>query len=308
MAMLTNNVFDCALVFEGGGYRAAYTSGIVNALLEEGIYFDFVCGLSAGASHTVDYVSRDEDRVRRAFLGMRGAGGVPGGIPSILRGKRLYNGDYLYEGCVEDGFLPFDFETFMANPARIAFSAFERDTGRTRVFTKDDTPTWQDLMIRVRASSTVPAMMKPKPVDGLIYYDGGLGEGAGIPLFMAEDAGFEKFFFVATRPAGYRKEEPDPFERRAITRLGSGMPYMRDALLTRWERYNAALDHLTELESQGKAFVVRPDYMPVTSTTMDPTTLSTAYDLGHAQAMRDMAAYKEFIFGDPSWKAEEDNS
>lgn len=33
---LTNNITDCALVFEGGGYRAAYTAAIANALLREG--------------------------------------------------------------------------------------------------------------------------------------------------------------------------------------------------------------------------------------------------------------------------------
>ena len=61
-------IHDCALVFEGGGYRGAYTAGIANALLENHIYFDFVCGLSAGASHTVNYVSRDRRRVEQAFL------------------------------------------------------------------------------------------------------------------------------------------------------------------------------------------------------------------------------------------------
>ena len=46
-----NNVRNCALVFEGGGYRASYTAGIVRVLLEQGIDFDYACGVSAGASH-----------------------------------------------------------------------------------------------------------------------------------------------------------------------------------------------------------------------------------------------------------------
>lgn len=306
MAELQNNVLDCALVFEGGGYRAAYTAGIANALLEERIHFDFVCGISAGASHTIDYVSRDQDRVHRSFLGMHGGSDVPGGVASVLRGKRLYNADYLYEGCVEDGFLPFDWETFVANPARVAISAFERDTGRTRVFTKEDMPTWEAMMARVRASSTLPVMMKPEPVDGVTYLDGGLGEGAGMPLFMAERAGYEKFFVVATRPVGYRKDPPGPKEEKLVARLGRNYPYLRDALLTRWERYDAALDHLHELELAGRCFVVRPDMMPVSSTTMDETALRTAYGLGHTQALRDMPTYKRFLFGDPEWQADGD--
>ena len=68
-----NDVRDCALVFEGGGYRASYTAGIARVLLEQGIDFGYVCGISAGASHTVDYVSRDLWRTRVAFLGRDGA-------------------------------------------------------------------------------------------------------------------------------------------------------------------------------------------------------------------------------------------
>ena len=37
MGTITNNVHNCALVFEGGGYRGAYTGGMVNLLLEQGI-------------------------------------------------------------------------------------------------------------------------------------------------------------------------------------------------------------------------------------------------------------------------------
>ena len=137
MAPLTNNVHNTALVFEGGGYRAAYTAAFANALLAEGIYFDFVCGISAGSSHAVDYLSRDKRRVRNAFMGFEGSAKPAAGVGSILHGTRYFNADYLYEGCVEDGSLPFDWGTFQANPARVAVSAFERDTGRTRVFTRE---------------------------------------------------------------------------------------------------------------------------------------------------------------------------
>ena len=264
MAPLTNNVHKTALVFEGGGYRAAYTAAFANALLAEGIYFDFVCGISAGSSHAVDYLSRDAQRVRNAFMGFEGSAKPAAGVGSILRGTRYFNADYLYEGCVEDGSLPFDWDTFQANPARVAVSAFERDTGKTRVFTREDMPTWQDLMACVRASSSLPLLMKPQPIDGVTYLDGGLGEGAGIPLFMAERAGY------------------------------------------RSERYNAELDRIAQMEREGRCLVIRPDMMPVKSTTLDPVALRTAYALGEAQARRDMPRYKEFLFGDPNWKAPQD--
>ncbi len=57
--LMQNNIFDTALIFEGGGMRASYTAGVVNTLLENELYFDFVAGISAGASHSVNYLSRD---------------------------------------------------------------------------------------------------------------------------------------------------------------------------------------------------------------------------------------------------------
>ena len=65
---LTPNVTDCALAFEGGGYREAFSAGVATVLMDAGIRFGYVCGVSAGASNTVDYVSDDKRRVREAFM------------------------------------------------------------------------------------------------------------------------------------------------------------------------------------------------------------------------------------------------
>ena len=50
----SSNVTGCALVLEGGGYRGSFTAGVINVLLEQGIYFDYVCGLSAGSSCAIN--------------------------------------------------------------------------------------------------------------------------------------------------------------------------------------------------------------------------------------------------------------
>ena len=280
MEPLTNNVFDCALVFEGGGYRGAYTAGIANALLEHEVWFDYACGVSAGASHALDYISRDQVRVKDAFMAIDGREPV-GGMGTLLRGKGYFNADYLYEGCLADNFAPFDWETFVANPARIRIQAFERDTGSTVTFTKADMPNmWE---------------MPPEPIDGVVMMDGGLGEGAGIPLPMAEHDGFERFLFVATRVPGYRKKPFPPAVRLGVKRAFGKYPHLVEALLTRAERYNEALDHVAELEHEGRALVVRPDTMPIKNTTIDRERLERAYDLGHAQGLREMPRILEFV-------------
>lgn len=296
MAELASNVFDCALVFEGGGYRASYTSAFANVLLEQGIYFDYVCGLSAGASNSVNYLTRDRWRVRESFMADGPTKGLAG-VRSLLRGRGYFDADALYEGMVNDGELTFDWDTFCANPARVRIQAFERDTGKTVRFGREDMTDPMRVMDLVRASSTVPQMMKPIEVDGRVLLDGGMGEGAGIPVCMAEDDGFEKFLFVATRPRGYRKPEPGARERRLFSGIAKNYPYLRNALLTRWERYNAALDHVEELAREGRALILYPDEMSVSSSTVNHKKLAAAYEAGHAQYLREMPRVREFLFG-----------
>ncbi|HCX03129.1 MAG TPA: patatin family protein, partial [Clostridiales bacterium] len=65
---IKNNIKDTALIFEGGGMRASYTAGILNNLLENKLYFNYIAGISAGSSHTVNYVSRDKERAKKSFV------------------------------------------------------------------------------------------------------------------------------------------------------------------------------------------------------------------------------------------------
>ena len=53
--------------------------------------------------------------------------------------KGYFNAHYIYqEAGMPDGVLPFDIETFNANPARCTVTSFERDTGRDLFFRKED--------------------------------------------------------------------------------------------------------------------------------------------------------------------------
>ena len=295
---LTCNVDDCALVFEGGGFRASYTAGIVNVLLDQHIYFGYACGLSAGASHTVDYASRDRVRVRRSFIDFAA---LPdkGGLRSILRGKGYFDADYDYEGCIEDGFMPFDWDTFMANPIEVAFQSFDGVTGETVVFRKRDLTDMQTMINYVRMSSTLPGFMHPIMLNGHRMFDGGLGDGAGIPTVMAEKDGYEKFLFIATRPYGYRKTAPVGAYRQLLEHARLRYPMVADALYDRWARYNIALEHMLDLEREGKALIIRPDLMPVKSTTQDVKLLRDSYLLGYDQGIRELPRIREFLFGAP---------
>lgn len=293
---LTTNVPGVALVLEGGGMRAAHTAGIVASLIEHKVWFPYVCGLSAGASNTVNYLSRDAERTRRSFVDIAAHPDF-GGLSSFVHHRGFFNADFLYEGAAQNGYLPFDWDTFQANPARMRIQAFERDTGRTVTWTKDDVRDTVDMASHVRASSTMPFVMNPISIDGKVMLDGGLGTDAGIPLHMAEEDGYDRFLFVTTRVRGYRKSPVSPLQRRAYQRLCHKTPHLLEALLTRSERYNAAMDHVDELERQGSALVVCPESMPIKNTETHVNRLRALFDQGHDLAERELPRWREWLAG-----------
>lgn len=50
------------IVFEGGAYRTIFACGVIDALLENHIYTDYMIGVSAGAGYGVSYATRQYKR------------------------------------------------------------------------------------------------------------------------------------------------------------------------------------------------------------------------------------------------------
>ena len=288
---LESNIIDTALIFEGGGMRASYTSGFVKTLIENGLYFDYVAGISAGASNSINYLTRDAGRAKKSFVDLVLEPEF-GGWRSFFKGEGYFRARYIYEEThYPDASLPLDFEVFMANPARLRIGAFEMDSGRMRYFTKDDIKTVQDLARIVRCSSTLPFFMPPATFNHKNYLDGGLG--GGIALNIAQKNGFTKFFVVLSRPRGFRKE---PFKIPGLIKAYfRRYPHVAEALLSSHQKYNQTLDELDQLENEGKAFLVCPDIMPVTSMETSFKKLQESHRLGYRQGRRDLPRWQEFL-------------
>lgn len=292
------NVACCALVLEGGGMRCSYTAGMVDVLLEQGIHFPLVCGVSAGSTLAVNYLSRDRARSRAFFCDLA-AETKAGGARSLLRGRGYLDGAYLYEEAPADGVVPLDFETFVANPAELRMQGFARDSGETLVWGKRDCESPEALLKRIRAGSTLPLLMRPTEVDGEVVFDGGLGHGAGIPVCLAEEAGFDRFLFLATHPEGYVRPEVTAARRAVLGRLLAPWPHVLDAILTRPERYRKEMARVEELEEAGRCLIMWPDTMSVSSTCRDVAALERSFAAGRAQALRELPRLRMFLFGDP---------
>ncbi len=208
LADLAINQPDVALIFEGGGMRNSYTAPMVVELLARNLNFGCVYGISAGSSHTVNYLVRDATRARASFVELVKYPRF-GGWGSFLRGTGYFNSPYLYEELIENAPagdpMAFDWDTFAANPAEMHIEAMDWDTGETVAWTRTDVKDAHDLGLKVRASSTMPLFMPPTTIDGHTYMDGGMGDSWGILLNAARADGYERFCIIRTQPRGYRK-------------------------------------------------------------------------------------------------------
>ncbi|MCL1838808.1 MAG: patatin family protein [Propionibacteriaceae bacterium] len=293
MNELRSNVNDVALIFEGGGMRAAYSAGVVATLLDAGIYFDFVAGISAGCSCTANYLSRDGDRAKKSFVEFAADPNF-GNIWTFLRGKGLFNADYIYGQTGEPGqALPFDFETFKANPARCRLGTFECETGKSIYWSQNDADSIRTLMRRIRACSTMPMLMPPVKLDGKTYVDGALGPTGGFAIDAAREAGFKRFFVVLTQEREYRKSPSKvPWLSNIWFRK---YPAVAEALNERWRKYNSTREELFDLQSSGQAYLFIPQRMEVSNGTKDVAKLEAAYQTGLAQSQAELGSWRDFL-------------
>ena len=291
---LQSNITDTALIFEGGGMRAAYTSAVVTTLLSEGIFFDYVAGISAGSSHVANYVSRDPVRAHKSFVDFASDPRF-GSWKTWFQGKGSFNAEFIYEQAyMPDGPLPFDYEMFTDNPARVRIGTYDVSAGQTVYWSKPAITGVADLMRKVRASSSIPFSMPPVTIEGRSYVDGALGTGGGTPLQIAQRDGFDKFFVVLSREKSYVKPSFAPYSP-LIKAYFHKNPTIAEGILRRPSEYNATREQLLDLERQGKAYLFFPETMPVTNRTTDVAELQRAYDLGLDQALREVPRWKEFL-------------
>lgn len=293
MSELTSTVTDTALIFEGGGMRASFSSGVLAVLLEAGIHLDWVGGISAGSSCLANYVSRDIPRAEVSFVDFA-AEPQFGNWRTWLQGKGMFNAEFIYEQTSLPGQpLPYRWDVFRDNPIEVAIGAVRCADGEMVYWGRDDIGELPDLMKRVRASSTMPLFMPLTSIDGELYCDGALGPTGGFALDAAKEAGYEKFVVVMTRTRGYRKPAARfPAGYRGLFRR---YPAIAKGLLERPANYNRTLDELFELERAGRAHLIFPDQMPIKNSERRVPVLRSVFQAGRAQAEGQLPALRAFL-------------
>ena len=278
------------LVLEGGALRGLFTAGILDVLMENGVRFDGLVGVSAGAAFGCNYKSGQPGRVIRynkrfahdwRFCSWR----------SWLKTGDIYGGDFCYHYMPEKLDV-FDTKSFDANPMEFFAVCTDVETGEA-VYKKlmkcsYDTYEW------IRASASMPLVSKIVEVGGRKLLDGGVTD--SIPLRFFQEQGYERNLVILTQPEEYRKEHNRlmPLLRMNLRRY----PNMIRALDTRHLMYNKQLEYVEEQERKGDTFVIRPpEKLVIGHVSHDETAMQAVYQMGRRVGEKRLKDIVEFLGG-----------
>lgn len=276
------------LVLEGGASRTYFSCGVMDGLLKEKLYADYVIGVSAGIAFGVSYVSRQFGRNYEILMKYESDKRYMGVRHLLNRKNRsYYNLDFVFDE-IPNKLIPFDYDTFDGRDAECKAVVTNLETGE---------PCYLEMprdkrFILLRASCALPLLFQPIEVNGVKYMDGGIGD--SIPFERAFEDGCDKVVAVLTRPIGYVKgyEKATGLVKAAYGRY----PKFTRSFLSRPERYNKDMEKLKEYERQGKAIILAPDdTFGIGRTEKNPKKLARLYDSGMECVKREAERIRRFV-------------
>ena len=276
------------LVLEGGGMRGLFTAGVMDVLMEHGIRFDGIVGVSAGATFGCNYKSRQPGRVLRYNIRFKDEPRYMG-LRSLLRTGNLVGAEFSYHTMPNELDL-LDRDTFRRDPTEFHVVCTDAETGQPvyhRIDDMDDVEAdW------IRASASMPIVSRPVSLDGRLLLDGGISD--SIPLRYFEGLGFLRNVVVLTQPKGFYKQRTKlmPLFHLFMRRY----PAIIRAMSRRHLMYNDELSYLEEQEQKGHIVIVYPqDTLPIGRTEQDETKMRRVYAMGRLKAEEMLPTVQTFL-------------
>ena len=278
------------LVLEGGATRGIFTSGALDYLMEQDIYFSDVIGVSAGACNAVDYVSRQPGRTRDCMIPGTKEMKYINGVKDTIKEKSLMNMDLIFDKYPKE-LLPFDFETYFNSEINCQIVTTNCLTGKAEYMTEDSDN--DRLMKLCRASSSMPLLTPIVNIDNVPYLDGGLAD--SVPIRRAQQMENEKIVVILTKNQGYRKSVLSPTMQRVYKRAYKSYPNLIRTIFRRSFEYNKTMNYLDQLEKRGEIFILRPQVKPVSRLERNKETLHAFYEHGYKYTERKFDDLMEYL-------------
>ncbi len=276
------------LVLEGGAMRGLFTAGVLDVFMENGIKFDNVIGVSAGACFGCNYVSGQIGRAIR--YNMKYAKDKRYcSVSSLIKTGDMFGAEFCYH-TLPNELDVFDGAAFAASEIPFYMVVTDVETGEAGYHRMTEAS--YEEFEWMRASSSMPLVSNMVKINGGRYLDGGMTD--AIPLKASEALGCEKNVTILTKPRGYRKS---PEKMMPLIKLKyKAYPNMVHAMKVRHIAYNEQLDHCFRQEKAGTNFVICPKSpLPLGHICHDPLVMREAYDLGRSEANELMPALERFL-------------
>ena len=266
-----------SLILEGGTLRPIFSAGVMDALLDNNITFPYCIGVSAGITNGISYISQQRGRNLEVVTKYRNDKRYLG-YRNFLKCKSLFGLDFVFDE-IPNKLIPFDMDTYKKYPGKVLVGVTNAKTGKTEYL---DGKNLDDKATMLRATCALPIFFPVIKLNGNEYYDGGICD--PIPIKKAIEDGNDKHLIILTQPKGYKKELS---KKNVIVAklLNNKYPNLKDALLNRHDSYNETVRFCEELEKQGKALILRPEFS-LESFEKDVDKLKANYNHGYDLATK----------------------
>ena len=275
------------LVLEGGGMRALFTAGVLDALLDiKELDIDGIVGVSAGALFGVNYVSGQKERAIRYNKKYARDKRYMGFYSWITTGNAVNEEFAFYE--IPFKLDVFDQEKFKQSKIDFYVVMTNVESGKPEyVLIKDVFKQMEYL----RATSALPFASKIIEINGKKYLDGGISD--SIPIDYCEGLGYDKIILVLTRPKNTHKEDKLNFLYKLVYRK---YPNLVERLINMGKDYEVVLKKIKDLENENKIFVIRPpEVLKIGRLEKNEEKIQNVYDIGLNTGKKEIDNLLEYL-------------
>lgn len=274
------------LVLEGGTFRPVFSCGVMDALLSEDIMLPYCIGVSAGISDGVSYISRQKGRNLEILQKYRNDKRYMG-RSNYRKCRSLFGLDFVF-GEIPDHLVPFDMDTFKKYEGTCLVGVTNAATGEAQYM---DAMEMDEHYTMLRATCAMPLFFPAIEWKGEKYYDGGIAD--PIPVVKAFADGCDRLLVILTQPKGFVKRL-GKYDKLGARVLARKYPSVREAILSRPERYNKIVRRCEQWEKEGKVMILRPNYL-LNSFESNVQKLETAYWHGYRMTKEKMKKIRRFL-------------
>lgn len=276
------------LVLEGGGNRGVYTSGVLDAFMDNNIDIKNVYGVSAGALNALSYLSKQKGRslkLNKEYIYSEQCVNYK----RLFLGKSVVDLNYILDD-VNIKQEPLDLEKFDENENFIVV-ATNVITGAP-VYKKIDD--YKKDYEYIKASASLPIFTKIVNIGNLKLLDGGLSD--SIPVVKAINDGYDKVIVVLTRDINF---VCNPYKHINVYKTKYLMyPNLISTMENRHNKYNVTRDLITQFQQEGKVLAIYPSKkIEIKHLENDMDKIDDVYNLGYSDALNMIKQIKDFIRG-----------